>query len=357
MRIDEAALDAARRTRRRAREMAGDQPLHGPLAGYHHETYAFPHREAPGAGRWKLREPRRNVIWCDRRAFDEEELLIALAGRVSGVPDVIRVGSATLHRYIEGQTLGSRFRTGTEIPDAVVAQLMGLVRNLASVRPDSVPVRWRVPLEDREQDGDSHGFLERLVHFAEEQVYARNEHRFGTLFRDIGVDRDAFKRLRRHLGGLTERPFHLLHGDLHRENLILDPVGRLWAIDWELAVFGDPLYDLATHLHLMRYPQYQAHRVVELWTASIEDAAMGASRHWQEDLPRILAFKHAQSVFTDVIRAALDLANDASLRATVPRLRKVLRNGAVPLGLTSVPTPCETAVALTRWRRSYASQP
>ncbi|CAM5643364.1 hypothetical protein SGRIM128S_09667 [Streptomyces griseomycini] len=33
---------------------------------------------------------------------------------------------------------------------------------------------------------------------------------------------------------------------------IVDPQGGLWVIDWELAMIGDPLYDLATHLHLMR---------------------------------------------------------------------------------------------------------
>ncbi|WP_210592560.1 aminoglycoside phosphotransferase family protein [Streptomyces sp. GESEQ-35] len=355
MRSDDAALESVGRTRRRAREIAGDQPLHGPLAGYHHEAYAFPHHGVPGARRMKLREPRPNVIWFDRRAFDEVELLTALADRVRGIPDVIRVGSATLHQFIEGQTLGSRFAAGTEIPNAVVAQLMGLVRDLAAIRPDSLPVEWRVPAEDREADGDSRGFLARLVHFAEEQVYARNEHRFGTLFRDLGVDANAFKRLRRHLDGVAERPFHLLHGDLRRENLILDPSGRLWTIDWELAVFGDPLYDLATHLYLTRYPEGQRRRMAELWTATVEDAAAGASRHWQEDLPRILGFKRAQSVFTDVIRAALDLADGAPLRATVPLLCEVLRDGAVPLGLSAVPTPCETAVALTRWRRGYAS--
>lgn len=353
---EDAALETVGRARRRAREVAGQQPLIGPLAGYHHETYAFLHHGLPGASRMKLREPRPNVIWFDRRAFVEEELLTALAGRVRGVPDVMRVGNVTLQRYIEGQTLGSRYTTGAGLPETVMAQLLATVRDLAAIRPDSLPVQWRVPAEEREADGDSHGFMERLVLFAEEHVYGRNEHRFGTLFRDLGVDAQAFRRLRQSLTGIAERPFHLLHGDLHPENLILDPAGRLWVIDWELAVFGDPLYDLATHLYLTRYPDRQLRSVAKLWTRALEEAVAGASRGWQRDLPRILGFKRAQSVFTDVIRTALDLSNGASLRAMVPRVCEVLEAGAAPLRLATVPTPCQAAVALTRWRRSYASR-
>lgn len=356
MRGDDTAPETVGRTGRLAREVAGEQPLYGPLPGYHHETYAFPLPLGPfGEGRWKVREPRPNLIWFDRRAFvDEEELLNALAGRVRGVPEVIRTGSVMLQRYIEGETLGARFQPGTEVPGTLVVQLVELVRELAGVHPESLPVRSLLPEEDRQADGDSQGFIERLVLFAEEHVYARNEHRFGTLFRDLGIDANVFKRLRRCTEGISERPFHLLHGDLHRENLIIDPTAQLWAIDWELAVFGDPLYDLATHLHLMRYPEHQERQVVELWIAAVESTLAGASRGWQEDLPRILAFKRAQSVFTDVIRAALDLGDGVTLKRAVPRLREVLRAGAEPLGLSAVSTPWEATVALRRWHRSYA---
>ncbi|MER5597787.1 phosphotransferase [Streptomyces sp. NPDC002265] len=353
---DKAPDPSSGGTRRRAREIAGEQPLHGPLTGYYHETYAFVPRDgAFGTARLKLREPRADVIRFERRTFlREESLLTALAGRVRSVPEVVRADGVTLQRYIEGHTLGSRFRAGTAIPDTVVDQLLDLVRDLASIPAGSLPLLSRVPDEEREAEGDSQGFVERLALFAEEHVYTRNEHAFGTLFRDLGVDAHAFKRLRQRLDGIAERPFHLLHGDLHRENLILDPAGRLWAIDWELATFGDPLYDLATHLHLMRYPGRQARRVAERWTAALEHARPGAARHWPQDLPRILGFKRAQSLFTDVIRAALELHGGAPLRVVVPRLCAVLRAGAEPLGLASVPSPVRTATALSRWRRGYA---
>lgn len=38
---------------------------------------------------------------------------------------------------------------------------------------------------------------------------------------------------------------YLLHRDLKHANLIADKKGKTWIIDWENAILGDPLYDLA----------------------------------------------------------------------------------------------------------------
>lgn len=77
---------------------------------------------------------------------------------------------------------------------------------------------------------------------------------------------DAFEQRHREL---TDRPRKLLHGDLHSKNFVVDRSGHLWTIDWELALVGDPLYDLATHLHLMGYT-----------------ADHPAARHGRDDPPR-----------------------------------------------------------------------
>ncbi|MGH3672920.1 MAG: hypothetical protein ACRDSH_20185, partial [Pseudonocardiaceae bacterium] len=39
---------------------------------------------------------------------------------------------------------------------------------------------------------------------------------------------------------LTRRPLACVHSGIHRKNIII----KVWA-DWELALWGDPLYDLA----------------------------------------------------------------------------------------------------------------
>ncbi len=38
----------------------------------------------------------------------------------------------------------------------------------------------------------------------------------------------------------------LCHHDIHAQNLVTDPMGRLWLVDWEYAGLGDPVFDLAS---------------------------------------------------------------------------------------------------------------
>jgi hypothetical protein len=300
--------------------MSGDPNLvKGPLKGYHHETYVL---ALPGGTRTvKVREPRSEILWFDRRCFrSEEELLRALQGHISRVPGIIDVAGMALQGFIEGRTLGEQRRPGRRGPG-----------------PDSA------------------GFLERLIAFVEERVYRKNHTAFAGLFRALGVSDESFTLLRKHVLGLQERPFCLLHADLHRENFVLDPKGRLWAIDWELAMLGDPLYDLATHLYLMRYPGDQESRMVREWCDLVERGRPGSSSGWERDLPLILDFKRAQSVFTDVIRVSLSLREDAgfnwvALPVAAGKLQKILTAAAQPLGLAQVPSRSQIMAALIRWR-------
>ncbi|MFI5676462.1 phosphotransferase family protein [Streptomyces cellulosae] len=350
--------------RLRAVEVSGDpSTVEGPLSGYHHETYVFPlpgETASPHPVRWKCRDPRSNLLWFDRRCFvSEEALLKALAGRIPGIPDVFDVGDTGLQRFIEGRTLGSLHPSGAAVPEGVVRQIAELFTHMARVTQDSLTIDRRCAHEDRPADGDTDGFLKRLVLFTEKRVYEENLPRFGTLFKDLGVDGRSFKWLRSHVDGLSARPFCLLHADLHRENFIIDHRNGLWTIDWELAMVGDPLYDLATHLYLMRYPQWQERRMVELWCAAVEEIRPGSSKGLERDLPLLIDYKKAQSVFTDVIREALSLASGPDAGDRLDRagrkLRQILSAAAGPLGLDMVPSRGEIATALVRWRRSHGT--
>src|SRR4051812_19310218 len=221
--------------RRRASELSAEPgAVVGPLHGYHHETYVFPlppGHVGPDGARWKCREPRSGLLWFDRRCFvSEERLLQALQGRITCVPDLFQAGDVVLQRFIEGHTLDSPRKSGHAVPESVVAQILVLFAQMVRITPDTLHAERRCCAEDRPEDGDSEAFLERLIHFAEERVYGANLPRFQGLFEVLGVGEVSFKNLREHVAGLTPRPFCLLHADLHRENFVVDPLGRLWAI-------------------------------------------------------------------------------------------------------------------------------
>ncbi|BCL21362.1 hypothetical protein GCM10017668_32050 [Streptomyces tuirus] len=348
--------------RERAEELSGDPSLvKGPLKGYHHETYVL---ALPGrAGAVKVREPRAEILWFDRRCFgSEEKLLTALQPHLSRVPHIVDVGGVALQGFIEGRTLGEQRRPGRRVSDATFGQIVDVFREMVPVRPDMLSVERRCQDRDRAEDGDSDGFLERLIVFVEEQVYEKNHRTFAGLFHALGISEESFTLLRKHVLGLQQRPFCLLHADLHRENFVVDPRERLWVIDWELAMLGDPLYDLATHLYLMRYPADQESRMAREWCRVVEGIRPGLSAGWEEDLPMILDFKRAQSVFTDVIRLALSLREEwgfnwMAVPVVAGRLQRILTAAARPLGLTQVPSRSQIMAALVRWHGEREASP
>ncbi|MFM9368034.1 phosphotransferase [Streptomyces sp. Da 82-17] len=349
-----------------AAHTAGAAAAHGPFTGQHHVTHVLRPEALGGAEWWKVREPRAGVLWFDRRCFSsEEDLLRALArlGLDLPVPEVRAAGDCLLQRFIEGSTLGSAYAADERVPDVYVDQLVPLFGRLARVRPGQLDVARRCDPADRAADADTTYFLDRLVHFVEHRVRRAHRAAYGSLFAALGVPDGALDGFGARLGPLVPRPFCLLHGDLHRENLIVDGDGRLWVIDWELAMLGDPLYDLATHLYLTRYPPEQQQYVTERWRAEVEQVLPGASRGYEADLPRLLAFKRVQSLYTDVIRTAMTLAEPGAESGAEPgfevdaaavgrgaeKLRRVLLAAAEPLGLARVPGPGETERALRSW--------
>ncbi|MEC4015687.1 phosphotransferase [Streptomyces sp. H27-D2] len=329
----------------------------------------------------KVREPREELLWLDRRCFvSEDELLLALADRkIPRVPPLAETDLGfVIHGFIEGRTLGDGRPAGHTVPIGHIDQIMELFSHLAAVKPydlDHVERRClykgRPKDEDRAENTenaenaeneDTGAFLKALVRFTESQAYRAQLPVFGTLFDALGIPDGALDKLASAAGGLARRPFCLLHGDLHRENFIVDVDQRLWTIDWELAMIGDPVYDLATHLYLMRYPQAQEAIVIERWRETVESVRPGASQGVDRDLDQYLAYKRAQSVYTDVIRTAVSLRgrpdgggwlHDHAAR----RVREVLARAREPLGLPPTPGTARIARAYDDWRHTAATPP
>ncbi|MEO3978429.1 aminoglycoside phosphotransferase family protein [Streptomyces sp. CAU 1734] len=360
---DEPASEVHRRAVALSRD---DREVVGPLKGYHHEAYAFP---LPAGNplrerfeRGKLRAPRPGVLWYDRRCFaSEDELLRALRGRISRIPETMEVADGFhLQGFIEGRTLGAGALSGHSLSPRHERQLGRLFGELVAVKTDELDgvARTCPPGGPPPSGEDSAAFLDRLAGFTRDQVYGRNEAVYGELFDGLGVRPAALDRVGSPAAGrLANRPFALLHGDLHRRNLIVDTRGDLWTIDWELAMIGDPLYELATHLHLMGYHRREERRVGLRWATAVESVLPGSTRAWVRDLPALLAYKRTQSVFTDVIRTAAALGprsdpNWKALPGAAWKVRRALIAAREPLGLAHVPSLPQVMAVYRGWLRS-----
>ncbi|MEU5402764.1 phosphotransferase [Streptomyces sp. NPDC005963] len=358
--------ETASAAHRQAVELSnGDGEVFGPLKGYHHETYAFSLPEGNPLGarfqRGKLRAPRPGVFWYDRRCFaSEDRLLTALKGRVTRIPDTVEVAeNIFLQGFIEGAPPNAGALPGRPLTARHEQQLLLLFRELVAVKTselDGVP-RSCEPDGPGLDSEDSLGFLHRLISFTENRVYRDGLDAYGEIFERLGVRGTALEALRTPRRPFTERPFALVHGDLHRRNFIVDTSGDLWTIDWELAMIGDPLYELATHLHLMRYVRRDAQRVGARWAQAVEGVLPGSSRGWERDLPHLLAFKRTQSVFTDVIRTARMLSDGTDphwrgLPAAAWKVRRALVAAQRPLGLRGVPNLPQVMTVYSEWWRA-----
>jgi aminoglycoside phosphotransferase (APT) family kinase protein len=148
-------------------------------------------------------------------------------------------------------------------------------------------------------EGDTVGFAMRLPEVSQ-RVHAAHRAEFGRMFRELEIPGDPIDAARADLARLASRPFRLLHTDVHRKNMIVRAAAVVF-IDWELALLGDPVYDLAVHLHKMAYLPDERERLLTLWEMAEPVAATG---DWRGDLELYLRHERVKSAVVDSIRYA-----------------------------------------------------
>ncbi|MDX6349743.1 MAG: hypothetical protein QOF84_4533 [Streptomyces sp.] len=337
-------------------------PVRGapPLCGHHHEHHLGEVVDAGLARRWgipfgalvKLRRSISGVPSVVCRVWPkEEEILAAVNQSVPNTPRHLgEWGDYAVHTYAPGRPVSALRPPSKTMPSHhCMRQLMAFFRRLARVDTASLPS----PPVDWPEDGDSTGFLRRLVRLTEDTVHQRNRAEFGELFDKLGVPADAMEDFGRRIPPFTKRPFSLLHTDIHRDNLVMQPDGTLFLLDWELAMVGDPLHELATHLVRMKYPSDRARKsVIAQWKVAMSEVSSAATTDFEGDLQWYLDYEHAQSIYPDIIRAALHFEADpreAAAVAAVRQVRKALVAARWPLRIGEVQESTEIRRHLFDW--------
>ncbi|MGW3097262.1 aminoglycoside phosphotransferase family protein [Streptomyces sp. NPDC001102] len=290
---------------------------------------------------------------------NEAEILAAVRGVLPHVPRcLVQTRDMSILSYVQGVPLSSICPNGKTVDTGLIAALTDLLADMTEVRrKDLPPLPQAWPRTSR----DSRAFLRSLALAAEEQIRQRNWRRFGGLFATLGIPEDAMVRFAERVPAMSSRPFSLLHTDLHRDNVIVSYQGDppLICVDWELASYGDPLHDLATHLVRMQYPDHQWTEVVEAWDASMRMRRLKAVNGLHRDLKHYVAFEHAQSVYPDVMRAATSLGDSFDQRdldEATRAVHKALQSAEEPLRLKSVPDEQAIERILFRWSVSHGKR-
>ncbi|MER5183609.1 aminoglycoside phosphotransferase family protein [Streptomyces sp. NPDC002896] len=283
----------------------------------------------------------------------ESDILGAIKGVLPHVPECLaeRPGSA-VHSYVQGVPLSSICQNGKPVDHLLIRALAGLLAQMSQVRREALP---RLPDCWPRNERDSQGFLRTLAVLVDRQVRQPNWTVFGGLFAALGIPDDAMTRLAERVPAMSRRPYSLLHTDLHRDNVIVSYGGDppLICVDWELATYGDPLHDLATHLVRMQYPAFQWGEVIDAWAGAMEGTRPAAVNGLTKDLRHYIAFERAQSVYPDIMRAAKSLEDSCdqkNLDVASAAVRRALEAAAEPLGLRQLPEEPEIERVLTRWQ-------
>ncbi|MEU4113742.1 phosphotransferase [Kitasatospora sp. NPDC028055] len=238
-----------------------------------------------------------------------EDAVLAAAGRyVRNVPQVVHTSAEPrfqIHEFVEGQLLEDTAPRGTPVPRHVLTDVVRFFAEAARVPLDDLP---RLPA-DWPQGGDTPGFARRLSDVTR-GVHDRYTAEYADLFAALGFPADPLRPALDGWAGLRPRCFGLVHADLHRKNLLLRS-GQTVFLDWELALWGDPLYELAVHLHKMAYLPEEEKEVVEGWAEHFGRSAPG----WQQDLPRYLAHERIKSAVVDAVRYTGEMTDDWDDRA------------------------------------------
>lgn len=305
----------------------------------------------------RLRRPSEDVLDVTMRTWSQEgAILAAVRPWLPNIPSRVTGNSVySVHTYAPGMVLAEVSPPGEKVDPAHLEQMGPIFAGLLRVPVDSLP---EVP-QDWPRRNSSSGFLSVLLRFTERMRRAYDKE-FGLLFERLGVPSDGMALVASSLPTLSDRPSALLHTDLHRRNLVVRDDRRLHVIDWELATLGDPLYELATHLCRMGYPESQWDDAAMVWYRAAESVSPSYVQRFEDDLEVYLRYERAQSVYPDVMRAARDMVRPLSPTGPDQAARLVLvalERAAGSLGWKRLPSQAAIERALDEWLRSPGLKP
>lgn len=316
----------------------------GSLVGFYHHNVRIDTDRGPVL----VRTPGPDAEPMDLTLWSEAAVLEAIRPHVSRAPRLLHSHSDPdfqIHEFVEGRLVDDLCPDGaSRLPTAVVEGVERFFDELLRV-PDTVlppvPADWPA-------NGDTTGFALLLLDGVR-GIRARADAAVEGLYRDLGVPADPCRLLAGRAAELSGRPFRLLHGDIHRKNMILTEDAGVVFLDWELALWGDPVYDLADHLHKTGYTPDDRDRVLAGWErVAPVDCLVGL----REDVAYYTAYERMKSTVVDTVRWGRRIASAPAVderQRLAAELRDKLVLGAAHWGGQAPTGPEEVERAAVRW--------
>ncbi|MEU5974478.1 aminoglycoside phosphotransferase family protein [Streptomyces sp. NPDC047315] len=310
-------------------------------AGYYNRNVGVSTPE----GKVNVRIPLEGADVMDVRVWNEEDVLACIRPYVARAPELRHVSLTPrfqVHHFIEGRVLDGFSPRGSAVPDHVIGDVVDVMDQLARI-----PQEKALPLpSDWPASGDSSGFGRLLARLTQE-IYDAHRDEYGPVFAGLGIPDEPLAVLEPRWGAVTGRPFVVLHADLHRKNMIVSD-GATWFLDWELALWGDPLYEIAVHFHKMDYPDHQRAGLLRQWRTRLPEKCTAGP---DAELDLYLAHERIKSAIVDTIRYSKQLAeaDEPGREFLVARLVRKVNSARTVWGEPPSLTPDRIARVLAPW--------
>ncbi|MEV5444347.1 aminoglycoside phosphotransferase family protein [Streptomyces sp. NPDC052644] len=310
-------------------------------AGYYNRNVGVRSPE----GKVNVRVPLPAADVMDIRLWREEEVLARVAPYVSRAPELRHVSEEPrfqVHHFIKGRVLDAFCPRGAAVPDHVLGDVVTLMDQLARVpreKAPPLPAAWP-------ECGDSAAFG-RMLAALTTRIHTEHLDVYGGVFAAFGIPDEPLAVVEPLWERLASRTFALLHADLHRKNMIVHE-GATWFLDWELALWGDPMYEIAIHFHKMDYPDDQREEVLRRWRERLPTSYTAGPR---ADLELYLAHERVKSAIVDTIRYSKQLgsAGPDERAFLIGRLARKLNAARRVWGAPPDLSPAAVATTLAPW--------
>ncbi|MGP4026432.1 phosphotransferase family protein [Actinomadura sp. 3N407] len=259
-------------------------------AGYYNDNIRVDTADGPVI----VRIPIHGADMMDLRPWREDLVLAAIAPHVRHAPRLLHTSADPpfqVHEYITGDVLNDVAPRGVPVPAHVIDDVVQLFVRLTHVpRLPDIPAAWPA-------DEDTTAFA-RCLSDLTQGVYETFRDEYADLFSALAIPTDPLAPVDDLWRRLTPRPFTCVHADVHRRNMIVGD-GSTTFLDWELALWGDPVYDLAVHLHKMGYLPDEEAALTARWTTAMPPEHVAG---WKEDLAAYRTHERIKSAVVDAVR-------------------------------------------------------
>lgn len=181
------------------------------------------------------------------RSIPESEILEILSKYGMNVPKVLELyDDYFVEEYIDGTLLDDIYTDYSNIDkiviDDIINNIVGLIRiDFQSLSKYS---KW----------DNVRGFFEYQI-LNTEEIWNEYNTSYDVFYNLLGINKSTIFKLKQLSKKINfNRPLCLIHGDRHKNNMIKKG-NQVYYIDWELGCVGDLAYDIAFHIHQMKYSE------------------------------------------------------------------------------------------------------